>query len=118
MVMDFFLQDCGRHLGSIYICAETNRKCQGKPEGRRAGPPRMLLRLLQWYFPHYFFCFSVAYIIAAAAINSSSDSAWLGFAIVAGFYLALTIGIYVWKNANKKKNAEEYERDNKTTVTT
>jgi carbon starvation protein CstA len=58
-------------------------------------------------------------ITAAAAINSSSDSAWLGFAIVAGFYLAVTIGIYVWKNAtNKKKHAQEYQRDNTTTVTT
>jgi carbon starvation protein CstA len=58
-------------------------------------------------------------IAAAAAINSSLDNSWLGFAIVAFFYLAVTIGIYVWKNAtNKKKHAQEYHRDNSTRVTT
>ena len=71
----------------------------------------MRLRLLQWYFAHYLFLLFGS-VTAAAAINSSSNSAWLGFAIVAGFYLAVTIGIYVWKNAtNKKKHAQEYQRD-------
>ena len=57
-------------------------------------------------------------LAAAAAISSSFDSAWLGFAIVSGFYLAFTIGIYVWKHAtNKKKHVEEYQHDNNRTVT-
>ena len=58
-------------------------------------------------------------VTAAAAINSSLNSAWLGFAIVTGFYLTLTIGIYVWRAATikKRKHVQEYQRDHTTTVT-
>jgi len=57
-------------------------------------------------------------LTAAAAINSSLNSAWLGFAIVTGFYLTLTIGILAWRAAtNKKKHVREYRRDHTTTVT-
>jgi hypothetical protein len=42
-------------------------------------------------------------ITAAAAINESSDSAYLGWAIVAGFYLLIGLGLYLWKQASDKK---------------
>ena len=50
-------------------------------------------------------------ITAASAINSSSDSAWIGFASVAGFYLLIAIGVYIWKQASKqqRKQKEMYE---------
>ena len=50
-------------------------------------------------------------ITAANAINSSSESTWLGFAIVAGFYLLVAIGVYVWKQVvnQQKKQKEMYE---------
>ena len=59
-------------------------------------------------------------VTAAAAINSSLNSAWLGFAIVTGFYLTLTIGIYVWRAATikKRKHVQEYQRDHHTTTVT
>ncbi|HZB11491.1 MAG TPA: hypothetical protein VE467_00610, partial [Chryseolinea sp.] len=50
-------------------------------------------------------------ITAANAINSSLDSTWLGFAIVAGFYLLVAIGVYVWKQVSnqQQKRKEMYE---------
>lgn len=48
-------------------------------------------------------------ITAAAAINDSTDSGFLGWAIVAGFYLLVGLGLYIWKEAtdnDKKKSAE------------
>jgi len=51
-------------------------------------------------------------ITAANAINSSSDSTWLGFASVAGFYLLVAIGVYGWKQVSnqQRKQKEIYER--------
>jgi hypothetical protein len=42
-------------------------------------------------------------ITAAAAINTATDSEVLGFAIVAGFYLLVGVGLYIWKQASDKK---------------
>jgi hypothetical protein len=50
-------------------------------------------------------------ITAANAINASWDSTWLGFASVAGFYLLVAIGVYVWKQVSnqQRKQKEMYE---------
>jgi protein-S-isoprenylcysteine O-methyltransferase Ste14 len=42
-------------------------------------------------------------ITVAAAINDSANSSYLGWAIVAGFYLLTGIGLYLWKEATKEK---------------
>jgi nicotinamide riboside transporter PnuC len=52
-------------------------------------------------------------ITAAAVINDSMDSGFLGWAIVAGFYLVTGIGLYIWKEAtdhDKKKPATNARR--------
>jgi protein-S-isoprenylcysteine O-methyltransferase Ste14 len=41
-------------------------------------------------------------VTAAAAINDSAGSSFLGWAIVAGFYLIVGIGLYIWKEATDK----------------
>ena len=41
-------------------------------------------------------------VTAAAAINDSTGSSFLGWAIVAGFYLIVGIGLYIWKEATDK----------------
>lgn len=42
-------------------------------------------------------------ITAAAAINDSANSSYLGWAIVAGFYLLVGIGLYIWREATREK---------------
>lgn len=42
-------------------------------------------------------------VTAAAAINESTGNAYLGWLIVAGFYLVVGIGLYIWKEASEKK---------------
>jgi hypothetical protein len=42
-------------------------------------------------------------ITAATAINEKTESPFLGYAIVAGFYLLVGIGLYIWKEATDKK---------------
>ena len=42
-------------------------------------------------------------ITIAAAINHSTGSEFLGYAIVAGFYLLAGVGLYIWKEASDKK---------------
>ena len=42
-------------------------------------------------------------ITAAAAINDSANSSYLGWAIVAGFYLLVGIGLYLWREATREK---------------
>jgi arginine exporter protein ArgO len=42
-------------------------------------------------------------ITAATAINQKTESLYLGYAIVAGFYLLVGIGLYIWKQASDKK---------------
>jgi NhaP-type Na+/H+ or K+/H+ antiporter len=118
MVMENFYKIVGAVLAPFrYAQREIeNAKENLKEEARDAASN--VLKIIAIVFCALFFLLFGS-MSAAAAINSSSDSEWLGFAIVAGFYLAVTVGIYVWKNVtSKKKRAQEYQRDNTTTVTT
>jgi len=118
MMMDFFYKIVGAVLSPFrYAQREIENAKENLKEDAKEAASNALKIAAMVFCALFFLLF--ASITAAAAINSSSDSPWLGFAIVAGFYLALTIGIYVWKHAtNKKKHAQEYQRDNTTTVTT
>lgn len=42
-------------------------------------------------------------IMAANLINEKTESLYLGYAVVAGFYLLVGIGLYIWKQASEKK---------------
>ncbi len=46
-------------------------------------------------------------ITAASAINQSTESEYLGYLIVAGFYLLVAVGLYAWKVAADKKHEKE-----------
>lgn len=48
-------------------------------------------------------------IMAANWINQAMESEFLGYAIVAGFYLLVTIGLYIWKAA-ADKNLEAHSK--------
>jgi hypothetical protein len=49
-------------------------------------------------------------ITAASAINQSTDSQYLGYLIVAGFYLLVAVGLYIWKRSADKKHEEELNK--------
>jgi hypothetical protein len=44
-------------------------------------------------------------IAAAAAINNRSDNGLTGWAVVAGFYLLVGVGLYIWKESSEKKKS-------------
>ena len=56
-------------------------------------------------------------ITAAMAINDSMDSPWIGFGLVAGFYMVVAVGIYAWYKATSKKYTE-YKNRQASAVTT
>ena len=48
----------------------------------------------------------------AEAINQSTGSEYLGHLIVAGFYMLVGVGLYIWKLAtDKKKEADKKEHE-------
>lgn len=50
-------------------------------------------------------------ITAAMVMNRALESEWAGFAIVAGFYLLAGMGVYIWKESDKKnKNAHQHQQ--------
>lgn len=48
-------------------------------------------------------------ITAAMAINRSMQNDLAGFAIIAGFYLLIAIGVYVWKEAKEAGDKKKHE---------
>jgi hypothetical protein len=49
-------------------------------------------------------------IMAANWINESMNSEFLGYAMVAGFYLIVAIGLYIWKATSDKQHEEHSKR--------
>jgi hypothetical protein len=117
MAMDILYKIAGAVLAPFrYAQREIESAKENIKEDIRDAASDVLKIVIMIFCALFFLLFGS--IAAANAINSTSNHAWLGFAIVAGFYLTLAIGVYVWKHAtNKKKAAEENPRD-KTTVTT
>ena len=110
MGMDFFYRAAGTIWAPFrYAQREIENAKQDLKEDAKDAASNVLKMLIVSLSILFFLIFGS--ITAATAINSSSKSAWLGFASVAGFYLALAIGVYVWKQASKqKKNDEMHER--------
>jgi arginine exporter protein ArgO len=109
METDFFYRAAGAILAPFRIAqrAVLNTKENIKEEARGAAAD--ILKILIISFCALFFLI-FASITVATAINTSSHSAWLGFASVAGFYLLIALGVYIWKQTLKeKKHREAYE---------
>jgi hypothetical protein len=49
-------------------------------------------------------------ITAAMALNIALNSEWAGFAIMAGFYLLIAAGVYIWKTTEDKKHEQHPHR--------
>lgn len=56
-------------------------------------------------------------VTAAMAINDSMESPWIGFAVVAAFYMLVALGIYAWYKATSKKPAEYKHRQARAVTT-
>ena len=110
MRMDFFYRAAGTIWAPFrYAQREIENAKEDLKENARDAASNALKMLIVLLCTLFFLIFGS--LTAATAINLSSDSVWLGFAIVAGFYLAVGIGVYVWKQTSKhKKHDEMYER--------
>ena len=49
-------------------------------------------------------------ITVASAINQSTESEYMGYLIVAGFYLIVAVGLYIWKMSADKKHEKELNK--------
>jgi Kef-type K+ transport system membrane component KefB len=117
MAMNFFYKVAG---GILAPFRYAQREIQDTKEGLKEDlheAASNVLKIIAIVFSALFFLLFGS-ITAATAINSSWDSAWLGFATVAGFYFLLAIGVYLWKHATDiKKHGEVYKHDKKTITT-
>jgi hypothetical protein len=106
METDFFYKAAGAILAPFRYAQKSieNAKENLKEDAREAASD--FLKILVISFCALFFLIFGS-ITAAMAINASADSPWLGYACVAGFYLLLASGVYLWKQASKKKRREE-----------
>jgi len=57
-----------------------------------------------------FLCLMFISIMVANMINQSMNSEYVGYAIVAGFYLIVAVGLYIWKSAADKHHEEHSKR--------
>src|ERR1044071_2440021 len=51
-------------------------------------------------------------LATASAINQSTESQYLGYFIVTGFYLIVAVGLYVWKLSADKRHEKEHNELN------
>jgi arginine exporter protein ArgO len=113
MEMNFFYRAAGAMLAPFrYAQRELESAKEHLKEDAKEAASNVLKIFIVFFCASFFLMFGS--ITAATAINASSNSAWLGFACVAGFYLILAIGVYIWKQASKQKeHAEMYEQHKK-----
>jgi hypothetical protein len=106
MAMGFFYRAAGAIWAPFrYAQREIENAKEDLKEDAREAAADVLKLLIICLCAIFFLIFGS--ITAASAINSSSDSAWLGFATVACFYLVVAIGVYVWKQASKQKKHDK-----------
>jgi hypothetical protein len=106
MAMDFFYKAAGAVLAPFrYAQREIENTKENIKEDAREAASNVLKIFIMSLCVLFFLVFGS--LSAATAINASSESAWLGFASVAGFYLVLAIGVYIWRQISRQKKQEE-----------
>jgi amino acid transporter len=118
MAMDFFYKAGGAILAPFkYAQREINEAKEDLKEDAQEALSKAIKLVIIGVFSLFFIVFIS--ITAATSINDAMDSAWAGFAIVAGFYLLLALGVYIWMKATaKKKHEEEFKHHRANTVAT
>jgi O-antigen/teichoic acid export membrane protein len=109
MEMDYFYRAAGTILAPFRYAQREIKEAKEdlKDEAQQALSTTLKLAAMG-IFALFFLAFLS--ITAAMAINDSMDSPWVGFAIVAGFFFVVAIGIYAWYKASSKKHEEYKER--------
>jgi hypothetical protein len=117
MAMDFFYKAGGAILAPFKY---AQREIKDAKEDWKEDAQEALAKVLKIAVMVVFSLFFVVFlsVTVAMSINESMDSAWLGFAIVSGFYLLLTVGVYVWTKTDKKKHEQHYKHQEAKTVAT
>ena len=104
--MDFFYKAAGAVLAPFrYAQREIESAKENLKDDAKEAAANVLKIFVMSLCALFFLVFGS--ISAATAINASTESAWLGFASVAGFYLLLAIGVYIWKQTTRRKKEEE-----------
>jgi hypothetical protein len=118
MAMDFFYKAGGAILAPFkYAQREINEVKEDLKEDAQDALATALKVAAMAVFALFFVVFIS--ITAATSLNDSMDSPWAGFAIVAGFYLLLAVGVYIWMKATaKKKHESEFKQHEANTMVT
>jgi hypothetical protein len=104
--MDFFYKAAGAVLAPFrYAQREIENTKENLKEDAKEAAANALKIFVLFLCGMFFLVFGS--ISAATAINASMDSAWLGYASVAGFYLVLAIGTYIWRVVSRHKKEME-----------
>lgn len=106
MAMDFFYKAAGAVIAPFrYAEREVKQEVKNLKENLKEDAQEAMASLLKMAI--VVFCSSLFLlfisITAAIAINRSMESDYLGYAIVAGFYLLLGVIMYIWNASEKNK---------------
>jgi hypothetical protein len=100
--MDFFYRAAGAVLAPFrYAEREVKEAKENLKEDAQEALAKVLKMAVMVFCSLLFLLFIS--ITAAMAINRAMESPWVGFAIVAGFYLLVGVAMYIWKEADEKK---------------
>lgn len=100
--MDFFYKAVGAVLAPFrYAQRELENAKENLKDDAREAVSNVLKIILIMVCSLFFLTFCS--ISAATAINSSSESAWLGYVSVAGFYLVMAVGVWIWRQLTRKQ---------------
>ena len=109
MAMDLFYRAAGAVLAPLRY---AQREIKDAKEDLKEEAQHALSNALKVAAAGLFGLFFLTFlsITAAMAINDSMDSPWIGFALVAGFYMLVAIGLYTWYKSTNKRQGEYKHR--------
>lgn len=109
MAMDLFYRAAGAILAPLrYAQREIKDAKEDLKEDAQHAISNALKVAAAGLFSLFFLVFLS--VTAAMAINDSMDSPWIGFALVAAFYMLVAIGLYAWYKATSKRQGEYKHR--------
>jgi phage tail tape-measure protein len=109
MAMDLFYRAAGTILAPLRY---AQREIKDAKEDFKEEAQHAMSNALKMAAAGLFGLFFLAFlsVTAAMAINDSMDSPWIGFGMVAAFYMLVALGIYTWYKATSKRHGEYKHR--------
>lgn len=116
MAMDLFYRAAGTILAPLrYAQREIKEAKEDLKEDAQHAMSNALKVVAAGLFALFFLVFLS--ITAAMAINDSMNSPWIGFGLVAAFYMLVALGIYAWYKATSKRQSEYKHRQPRAVTT-